>query len=320
MAEVIIVYTSDTHGLLNEKLFAEAIARAKATAGADMLLDGGDAITPPNLSWKPSQELATMKQLDYDAVAVGNHEFHELPFCMRRKVGSTAPPLLATNLRLRRWWLLGTRKWALRRYTPGERPAGSDSMDAYGLWPVSASRIIVTKAGVRVGVIGVAPSRPYLTWRSLWNPLQWFARAFDWLFYLGVLPFRWCRFESVVRAVNEEAARLAGEGADLVVVMSHSSPGQNSRLIRHVRGVNVILGAHEHAKYPLPTPSDKVPFIQYFDRRSEHWRRQNATACILKLRVEEVVKLTEVQVVKLPDLSVIESAVYKESPAELRIT
>ena len=99
MPDLTILHTNDLHGKLSDRA-AERIAREKSTAEHCLLLDGGDAIPSGNIYYRPGGEpiLARMSELGYDAIAMGNREFHFLGPGLKSKVKLARFPILCANL------------------------------------------------------------------------------------------------------------------------------------------------------------------------------------------------------------------------------
>ena len=99
MPDLTILHTNDLHGKLSDRA-AERIAREKSTAEHCLLLDGGDATPSGNIYYRPGGEpiLARMSELGYDAMAMGNREFHFLGPGLKSKVKLARFPILCANL------------------------------------------------------------------------------------------------------------------------------------------------------------------------------------------------------------------------------
>ncbi|MHB0912974.1 MAG: bifunctional metallophosphatase/5'-nucleotidase [Armatimonadota bacterium] len=97
MPDLVVLHTNDLHGKLSDAA-AERIAEEKAKGA--LLLDAGDAISSGNVYYKPWGEpvLARMSDLGYDAMAMGNREFHFLSAGLRSKVKLARFPILSANL------------------------------------------------------------------------------------------------------------------------------------------------------------------------------------------------------------------------------
>jgi 2',3'-cyclic-nucleotide 2'-phosphodiesterase (5'-nucleotidase family) len=102
MPEITILHTNDLHGKLSNHA-AEIIAREKARSPNVLLLDAGDAVASGNIYYRPGGEpvLTLMSELGYDAMAMGNREFHFLAPGLKSKISLARFPILAANLRSR---------------------------------------------------------------------------------------------------------------------------------------------------------------------------------------------------------------------------
>ncbi|HUV05712.1 MAG TPA: metallophosphatase [Armatimonadota bacterium] len=100
MPDLTILHTNDLHGKLSDRAL-ERIAREKASSENVLLLDAGDAVSSGNLYYRRGGEpiLARMSDLGYDAMAMGNREFHFLAAGLRSKVKLARFPVLSANLR-----------------------------------------------------------------------------------------------------------------------------------------------------------------------------------------------------------------------------
>ena len=99
MPDLTILHTNDLHGKLSDRI-AERIALEKSSAEHCLLLDAGDAISSGNIYYRPGGEpvLARMNELGYDAMAMGNREFHFLGRGLKSKVKLAKFPILCANL------------------------------------------------------------------------------------------------------------------------------------------------------------------------------------------------------------------------------
>lgn len=97
-----ILHTNDFHNHLTPAQ-AERIRQAKAEHENVLLLDAGDAVKAGNLGVTPGGEpiLATMSALGYDAMTLGNREFHIVDLFLRAKISRAEFPILCANIRWR---------------------------------------------------------------------------------------------------------------------------------------------------------------------------------------------------------------------------
>lgn len=100
MPDLIILHTNDFHGKLSDRA-ADRVAREKSSAAGCLLLDAGDAVSSGNIYYRPGGEpiVARMSDLGYDAMTMGNREFHFLEAGLRSKVKLARFPVLSANLR-----------------------------------------------------------------------------------------------------------------------------------------------------------------------------------------------------------------------------
>lgn len=101
MSTLTILHTNDFHNHLSEAQAAKLKERRAALGESGLLLDAGDAISSGNITYKPGGEpiLDLMNDAGYDAMTVGNREFHfsQPGFCA--KLGRARFPVLCANVR-----------------------------------------------------------------------------------------------------------------------------------------------------------------------------------------------------------------------------
>lgn len=100
MASLTIFHTNDFHNRIDEPKAARLRA-LKDTNPDSLLLDAGDAIWAGNVFVRPGGEpaLRLMNAAGYDAMALGNREFHFLASGLRGKLGWAEFPVLCANIR-----------------------------------------------------------------------------------------------------------------------------------------------------------------------------------------------------------------------------
>lgn len=228
--DLTLLYTSDEHGwalpsaerdvsvggaaeLLAHLVSREAhCPRADCTEASTLLLSGGDNYTGPAIStyFRGESMAIAMRNMGYVASALGNHEFDFglESFDANRKTSGVV-------------YLSGN---AIRR----------DGADARFEVP---SAVIVTRRGVRIGVIGVTTeAMPHTA-----NPTQ----------------FEGLRFESLEAGISRGVAATPPQSVDLRVVLAHECPDVVAPVIaRHPEWQIAFVGAgHCHA----PTRVDVGP-------------------------------------------------------------
>jgi 2',3'-cyclic-nucleotide 2'-phosphodiesterase (5'-nucleotidase family) len=130
MADLVILHTNDLHGRLSDAQIGRLRALKDDAGPHVLLLDAGDAVSSGNITFRPGGEpvLERMSDAGYDAMAVGNREFHFTQTGFSAKTGLARFPVLCANVRARD--------------------------EAAGL-PVQASIIRTMRSGLRVGLFGL---------------------------------------------------------------------------------------------------------------------------------------------------------------------
>lgn len=138
MPRLTVFHTSDMHNKLTRE-YADRLRKLKEDHPGSLMLDSGDAIWSGNVYWRPGGEpvLDLMNSVSYDAMCMGNREFHFLGIGANSKTSRAAFPVLSANLRATR---------------DGRRV------------PVSPY-VMIERQGVRVGIMGL--SVPCVTERML---------------------------------------------------------------------------------------------------------------------------------------------------------
>ena len=103
MKRVTLLHTNDMHGRLSDKR-ARALLELKQSLAEPVVLDAGDALAAGNLYPNPFGEpiLERMGRVGYDAMCLGNREFHLLSSVLKWKLGGCRHEVLSANLRVRR--------------------------------------------------------------------------------------------------------------------------------------------------------------------------------------------------------------------------
>lgn len=237
-----LVGTSDLHGRIDKlPLLAGYLVNLRDArerdGGGVVLIDAGDMFqgTLESNTTEGAPVIAAYNHLAYDAAAIGNHEFDFGPVgaadsargpgqdprgALRARAGEARFPLLLANM---------------VDASSGERPP----------WANVASSVVVERAGVKVGIIGVTTmSTPRTTLAA--NVVG-----------LAMRP--------IAGAIAAEAAVVRAAGADVVVVAAHagssctsfddpddlSSCDQSEEVFEVARAlapgtVHAIVGGHTH--------------------------------------------------------------------------
>ncbi len=95
MPRLTVYHTNDMHGHQDVLTLLESLEREPSS----LLVDGGDALTGSNTVFRLAEPiLERMSRLHYQAMAMGNREFHYLRSVHKRRSAQRSFPLLAANL------------------------------------------------------------------------------------------------------------------------------------------------------------------------------------------------------------------------------
>ena len=99
MPDLTIFHTSDFHSRLNDAS-SRKLAQLKESITGSLLLDSGDAIKSGNITFNPFGEsiLTAMNQAGYDAMCIGNREYHFMEGPMKAKIFKADFPMLSANM------------------------------------------------------------------------------------------------------------------------------------------------------------------------------------------------------------------------------
>jgi 2',3'-cyclic-nucleotide 2'-phosphodiesterase (5'-nucleotidase family) len=201
MSTLTILHTNDFHNHLRPEQASRLAQLRRSLGSSGLLLDAGDAISAGNLTYRPGGEeiLDRMSEAGYEAMAVGNREFHFTEAGFQAKVSRARFPVLCANVRTR-----GPAKL-----------------------PVIPSARFVLCGEVRAGVFGLTV--PMITERMLARNVSSYV------------------FDDPI-AVATEVVPTLRSASDLVICLSHIGLARDRELAAAVRGIDLIVGGHTHAK------------------------------------------------------------------------
>lgn len=103
MAQITIFHTSDMHNKLTPE-YAARLHELKSAVPGSLMFDSGDAIWSGNVYWRLGGEpvLDLMNSVPYDALCMGNREFHFLGLGVNSKTSRAGFPVLSANIRAAR--------------------------------------------------------------------------------------------------------------------------------------------------------------------------------------------------------------------------
>ncbi len=220
-----IIHTNDFHDRLTDAA-ANRLATLKrdldATGG--LLLDAGDAGGSGNLTYRPAGEptLERMSQIGYDAMTVGNRDFHLTRTGFRCKLARATFPILCANVYSTPMPSPSDLLSAANTSARGE----ANTSDRADMLPVHRYLVRDVK-GWRVVILGLTV--PMITPQMLSRKVS--AYVFD-------APLR-CA-ERLVPLLRERYA------PDLFIALTHIGFTRDQELAAAVPGIDLIVGGHSH--------------------------------------------------------------------------
>lgn len=220
---------------------ATLIHKARFERPQSLLFDNGDFLhgtvlgdfiaetTPTLRSGRPLHAhpmIAAMNALDYDAVALGNHEFgHGLGF-LRRSLAAARFPIVCSNLYFKptRGAPLAAPYLLLHR----------DLRDRHG----KLHRL-------KIGVLGFIPPQT-----TVWEKRYLKSRA---------------SVDDITASARHLVPELRARGADLIIALSHSGIGEAeaepgaenaSSALAEIDGIDVVIAGHTHLTFPTASRAD----------------------------------------------------------------
>jgi 2',3'-cyclic-nucleotide 2'-phosphodiesterase (5'-nucleotidase family) len=217
-----LLHTNDLHNHLTEAQAHRLRLLHESLAPSGLLVDAGDAVASGNITFRPGGEpiLERMSEIGYDAMTVGNREFHFSQTGLQCKLSRAAFPVLSANMRPAR---SGTRSLGRTATEEGIAPYAEPLTDL----PVRPYILLTTPSGWRVVLFGLTV--PMITERMLSRKVS--AAIFD-------PPLR-----TAQSLVPELRAKYE---PDLLIALTHIGIAQDRLLAESVSGIDLIIGGHTH--------------------------------------------------------------------------
>ncbi len=230
MPRITVFHTSDMHNKLTPDI-ARALHDLKASTPGSLVFDSGDAIWSGNAYWRPGGEpvLDLMNSVPYDALCMGNREFHFMEMGVKAKVSRARFPILSANLRSSR----SSTTYPL---------APEDWLDAEFRNQPTRPCINISVEDVRVSVFGLTV--PCITEKMLVKKVS------DYYFEQPI-------------AVAREMVPILRRNCDLLICLSHIGIRQDCELAESVPGIDLILGGHTHTITMEPERVEKTWILHH---------------------------------------------------------
>lgn len=204
-----------------------------------LLLDAGDFLMGTIYHYMEEYnpfQLLLMKEMGYDALALGNHEFDFGPDGLAEIINKSLeagdiPPLLLGNA------------------VSDKKDDADDSLEELYDRGVISRSLVIEKHGLKIGVFSLLgedadESAPY------------------------AVPVT---FDKITRAAKRLAGELKEEGCDLVICLSHSGiekdekgewTGEDVELAEKVDDIDIIISGHTHSVLDRPLMINNTPLVQ----------------------------------------------------------
>jgi 2',3'-cyclic-nucleotide 2'-phosphodiesterase (5'-nucleotidase family) len=219
-----ILHTNDFHS----KLSADQIRRLKVLRRGigenGILLDAGDAVAAGNVTFRPAGEpiLDAMSEIGYDAMTVGNREFHFSRAGFRAKLSRARFPVLCSNIRPH------PSSNSISDFESSTQPA-LNTVPGFATSTIPVIPFIhrVMPNGCRIVVFGVTV--PMITERMLSRKIS--AYVFD---------------DPIAKAATLAPRLRELYNPDLLIALTHIGIGKDRELAAAVPMIDLIIGGHTH--------------------------------------------------------------------------
>jgi len=259
--KIVILHTNDLHSRLNgfspeaeytptspgddetrggfARIAAILRTEKRNNPGITLTVDAGDFLMGTlfhAMELKTGFQLRLMKQMGYDIVCLGNHEFDFGPAKTAGIINSSLakgeiPSLLLSNAVL------------------SAEESGDDELEKLYDSKVVLRKFILERDGLKIGFFSLL-GKNAVEVAPLAKPVS-FAKQ---------VPF-----------ARKMVRELKKDGCDIVICLSHSGvsrdkkgnwAGEDIRLAKKVRGIDVIVSGHYHSKISEPVIINGVPVVQ----------------------------------------------------------
>lgn len=223
-----LYHTNDFHNHLHAAQAERLHALRQQVQGQGLLLDAGDAVGSGNVTWQPGGEpiLRTMSEIGYDAMTVGNREFHVWRSAFHSKLSLARFPVLCANIRPSHQ--LAAESDDNKSETTGLAKQGENKRLRKDP-PVEAWWMAETASGWRVIVFGLTV--PMVTVRMLARKVS--AYVFD---------------DPIETAAQLAPVLKQKYQPDLLIALTHIGLSRDRALAASVPAIDLIVGGHSHNK------------------------------------------------------------------------
>ena len=210
-----------------------------AEAGTVLVLDAGDFMMGtlfPSLEKETGFQLRLMKEMGYDVVGIGNHEYEFGPEWLASVINVSARKGPIPSM------LIGNAVF-------DERDNRDDGLEKELSDKLIGRKIVITRDGIKIGIFSILGK----------DAVKVVPKAAP------------VTFEKQVSFSKRMVKELHAEGCNLIVCLSHSGVtkektgewgGEDIQLAKSVRGIDVIIGGHTHTRLDQPIMVNGVAIVQ----------------------------------------------------------
>jgi 2',3'-cyclic-nucleotide 2'-phosphodiesterase (5'-nucleotidase family) len=256
-----IIHTNDFHDKLTKAALDRLAALRNEVGGDGMMLDAGDAGGSGNLTFRSGGEyiLEQMSRIGYDAMTVGNRDFHLTRTGFRCKLARATFPVLCANV--------------YPAPMPTEIDLVADVPPIPHLEGMPVSRYIVREVrGWRIVILGLTV--PMITPQMLSRKVSAYV------------------FEPPLRCARRLVPLLRAQySPDLFIALTHIGFMRDQELASAVPGIDLIIGGHSHTVLENGVQVEDTLIVQAGSRgshfgRVEIDRKEGTGALTLRSRLE----------------------------------
>ncbi len=220
-----------------------------------LLFSGGDFLGETAYGWLSTRgyapEIKLMQMMGYDAVTIGNHEYDFGPDILGRYLMTAGYPQAHDQ----------TLIVASNTIPPDDYLLASENL-------IRENGILILENGLKIGIFGlIGEDAIHVTSDS------------------GDIDF-----PDQHETAREQVALLNNEGADVIVLLSHSGEDEEIELAKAVPGIDLIIGGHSHSLLSEPILEGDTIIVQagyqarYLGQLELSYHRESGT---LSLRNDE---------------------------------
>jgi 5'-nucleotidase / UDP-sugar diphosphatase len=218
-----------------------AIIKAEKESNKEMtlVLDAGDFTMGtlfPGLEVKTGFQLRLMKEMGYDVIGIGNHEFDFGPDWLAKIISTSIrngeiPSLLIGNAVF------------------DKKDNRDDALEKLFSDKIIGRKLILTKDNIKIGIFSILGKEAEMV-----APKS--------------VPVT---FSKQITYAKKMVKDLKNENCDIIICLSHSGvireksgkwAGEDIELAGRVKGINLIIGGHSHTKLDQPLIINGVPIVQ----------------------------------------------------------